>query len=701
MIPIHKVFMPENIDEVIEPLREVLKSGWIGEGPKVQQFEKEIGEFLGAENVTALNSCTSALHLALRLCDVGIGDEVITTPMTCMATNEPIVLTGATPVWADVQPDTGNIDPESIRRKISVRTRVIMVVHWGGYPCDLDEINAIAREHGLKVIEDCAHAWGAEYHGKKIGTHSDFACFSLQAIKHFTTGDGGALICRDAAGHKRARSLRWFGIDREHRQQNQLGVAEWNIIEAGYKFHMNDIAATIGLAQLPHLPGLLAKRRENAAFFNTHLSGLEHVRLMQEQSDRLSSYWLYTIKVDERVRFIEYMNQNGIAASIVHGRNDRHNIFAHYNSSGLEGLDRYSEKMVCIPVGQWVGPEEREKIVKVIRGGGWVDSGTAKPHVVVVSEGPEVPNLTYEKPFNISVMTPDNAKERAHVQCFAEVADLLRLGLQELGYEVRYAGELRKDCTNIVLGYHMMGGARLPEGYDCIPYQLEEITESCLTEVDKMLSTLRSATVVWDFNERNIDFLKARGIPAIHKPLGFHAGIERIQQDREKDTDILFYGSRNVRRLRVLRKLSSEFKLKVLFGVYGKERDDWIARSRIVLSIYYYDTKYFDTVRMSYLMNNRAFTIVEDTPDRQYSDALVYVPFDEIPEACRYYLQKDSLRNSLAEKAFQRFSRERETDFLQRALDPRTLDEARRKTQIVTVVQQGTQRKSWMVEEPT
>ncbi|MFQ5651708.1 MAG: DegT/DnrJ/EryC1/StrS family aminotransferase [bacterium] len=383
MIPMHKVFMPENIDEVMVPLREVLKGGWIGEGPRVREFEHRIAQFLGTEKVTALNSCTSALQLALRLCEVGIGDEVITTPMTCMATNEPIVLSGATPVWADVQPDTGNIDPDSIRSKITLRTKVIMIVHWGGYPCDIAEIQAIAQEHGLKVVEDCAHAWGAVYRDTLVGNHSDFACFSLQAIKHFTTGDGGILVCKHEQDHMRARSLKWFGIDREQRRENELGVAEWDIGEAGYKFQMNDIAATIGLAQLPYLSDLLARRRENAAYYQKHLEDLEHAELLQEKDDRQSAYWLFTIKVDERERFIKHMKQAGVATSIVHMRNDLHSLFANHNRAGLTGLDEFAARMVCIPVGPWVGPAERDKIVTVIRRQEWLRE---KTKVIVVPE---------------------------------------------------------------------------------------------------------------------------------------------------------------------------------------------------------------------------------------------------------------------------------------------------------------------------
>ena len=371
MIPLHQVFMPEDIEEVIASLRETLVSGWIGEGPKVEQLEKRFSEFFGTQHVTLLNSGTSALQLALRLAGVGVGDEVITTAMTCMATNEPIVLCGATPVWADINPETGNIDPKSIAKKIRLRTKAIMLVHWGGYPCDLSEINALAQEHGLVVIEDCAHALGSKYKNQLIGTHSDFCCFSLQAIKHITSGDGGILLCNSQAAHERARSLKWFGIDREKRQQNEFGIAEWDIIEAGYKFHMNDIAACIGLAQFPYIESLLEKRLENADFYYQELDKLKRLSLLERFNDRNSAYWLFTVRVDKQVDFIQHLQANGVAASIVHSRNDQHTLFSNYNSQDLPGLDKFCREMVCIPVGPWLSPENRQQIVEIIKKESW------------------------------------------------------------------------------------------------------------------------------------------------------------------------------------------------------------------------------------------------------------------------------------------------------------------------------------------
>src|SRR3989338_2932841 len=173
-IPVYKVFMPENLDEILEPLRSVLSSGWIKEGPKVREFENLIGNFIGNKKCIELNSGTSALHLAYHLSDIKPGDEVVTTPMTCMAANEPLSLIGAKIVWADINPKTGNIDSKSIKKKITDKTKAIVMMHWGGYPCDINEINEIAQDNGIRVIEDAAHAIGSEYKGRMIGNHSDF-----------------------------------------------------------------------------------------------------------------------------------------------------------------------------------------------------------------------------------------------------------------------------------------------------------------------------------------------------------------------------------------------------------------------------------------------------------------------------------------------------------------------------------------------
>ena len=231
----------------VQLVTQVLESGWLSEGRIVQQFEAALAARLGLCRPVAVNSGTAALHLALALTGVGPGDEVILPAQTFVATGLVILMQGAKPVFADINPLTGNISPTSIAEKITEHTKAIMPVHWGGYPCDLDEINAIADRYDLAVIEDAAHALGATYKGHPIGAISRFTAFSFQAIKHLTTGDGGALCCTDETDSRASVVRRWFGIDRATSQPSILGEREYDITDIGYKYHMNDVAAALGL----------------------------------------------------------------------------------------------------------------------------------------------------------------------------------------------------------------------------------------------------------------------------------------------------------------------------------------------------------------------------------------------------------------------------------------------------------------------
>jgi dTDP-4-amino-4,6-dideoxygalactose transaminase len=362
-IPLFKVFMPES---VMEPLKATLMSGFIGQGPKVAEFERQLSVRIASANVLAVNSATSGLQLALRLAGVANGDEVITTPLTCTATNWAILAQGAIPVWADVDPKTANIDPRAIEPLVTERTKAVMVVHWGGYPADLDEIGTIAKRNGLQVIEDAAHAFGSTYKEAHVGTHSDFGVFSFQAIKHMTTVDGGLLVARDRSAYDRGKLLRWYGIDREAERSDfrcENDVPEW-----GWKMHMNDVAATIGLEQLKHVDGLVARHRDNAAYYDRELKNVRGVRLLEAKPDRVSASWIHTLKVDARDRFITAMKARGIMTSRVHERNDKHSAVAAFRRP-LPQLDGFIAEMVCIPVGWWVGEQERRYIADSIKAG--------------------------------------------------------------------------------------------------------------------------------------------------------------------------------------------------------------------------------------------------------------------------------------------------------------------------------------------
>jgi len=358
-VPLFRVFMPETVTGALD---RVLFSGYIGEGPQVQRFEDALGERIANPQVLAVNSGTSALQLALRLAGVA-GGEVITSPMTCVATNQAILAAGGTVVWADVDPWTGNLSVEDVARRITPRTRAILPVHWAGYPCDLEELGALAAARGLRVIEDAAHAFGATYHGRPIGSHSDFVCFSFQAIKHVTTGDGGAVACRSADACRRGRRLRWFGLDRAVES-----ALRWDqdIAEAGYKFHMNDLAATIGLEQLPHASANLARYRANAAAYDAAFAGLDSVRPLRYAADRESARWIYTLRVRDRRGFADHLRRDGIEASRVHTRNDRYTVFAAARTP-LPGLDEFDAEQISIPCGWWLTADDVGRVIDSVR----------------------------------------------------------------------------------------------------------------------------------------------------------------------------------------------------------------------------------------------------------------------------------------------------------------------------------------------
>jgi dTDP-4-amino-4,6-dideoxy-D-glucose/dTDP-4-amino-2,4-dideoxy-beta-L-xylose transaminase len=390
IIPLFKVFMA---NETSEEVSKVLMSGFIGQGPKVEDFESLLKGYFNNTNVVTTNAATSAEHIALHMLKrneknvkgyhgvafvenqwdgIGSEDEVLTTPLTCTATNWPILANGMKLKWVDVDPNTCNMDLDDLERKISPTTKVIMVVHWGGYPVDLDRLKEIQEKayqlYGFKpvVIEDCAHAFGSTYKGTKIGNHGNICTFSFQAIKHLTTGDGGCAIFPYENQAKRAKLLRWYGINREDNRKDFR--CESDISEYGFKFHMNDINATIGINNLPGVKLNINTTIDNANFYNQELIDVPGVTLLENKSDRQSSYWIYTMKVERQQDFMNKMKECNIMVSRVHERNDIHSCMSEFGTD-LPNLDKLVKEMICIPVGWWVSPEDRQYIVDCIKDG--------------------------------------------------------------------------------------------------------------------------------------------------------------------------------------------------------------------------------------------------------------------------------------------------------------------------------------------
>ncbi|WAC41456.1 DegT/DnrJ/EryC1/StrS family aminotransferase [Pedobacter sp. SL55] len=361
MLPLVKTSIPSR--EILMPLlEEVLYSGYVAQGDTVDEFERKFENYIGGGYTLSLNSGTAALHIALILAGVKEGDEVITTALTAEPTNVAIKMVGAKVRWADVDYETGNISAESVEKAINPRTKAIIVVDYAGIPVDVKRVQEISEKYNIPVIEDAAHALGAKYKGKKTGNHFPFTVYSFQAIKHLTTIDGGALQILDKDLYEKGKIIRWFGLDKK------LTRMDNNIQIQGYKYHMNNVNATIGIAQLAQIENLVHRYIDNGKFFDEHLKGVKAVELINYYPDTEPSYWLYTLKVDNRARFIQMMAENGVMASELHKRNDLHDYLNDFPAE-LPNLDLFYRKMVHIPCGWWVTDTDREKIVALIKKG--------------------------------------------------------------------------------------------------------------------------------------------------------------------------------------------------------------------------------------------------------------------------------------------------------------------------------------------
>lgn len=327
-IQFHKPYITEEeINEVVDSLR----SGWLTMGPKTVEFEEKLMEYifkdspipLASRFAVSFNSCTAALHLALRSIDLKQGDEVIIPTNTFTATGEVVCYFNAKPVIVDVDKDTHNISIDSIRRAISPRTRAVIPVHFAGQPCDMDEIMEISRKHGIHTIEDAAHALPASYKGREIGTIGDMTCFSFYATKTLATGEGGLLTTSSRKWAEKIKILRLHGISKDAwKRYSREGTWYYEVVEAGYKYNMTDIQAALGLAQLRKIEWMLERRRYIAQRYTEAFIGVTQIMVPYVKLDRTSAWHLYVIKLDldslgiDRAAFIEELKNRGIGTSV-------------------------------------------------------------------------------------------------------------------------------------------------------------------------------------------------------------------------------------------------------------------------------------------------------------------------------------------------------------------------------------------------
>jgi len=355
-------------EKSIQLATEVMKSTYVSAGKLAEEFETLLEKRLGIVAPVTVNSGTSALYLALAVAGVKPGDEVILPPQTFIATGLSIMMHHAVPVFTDIQYTSGNIDPESIKEMITDKTRAIIPVHWAGYPCDLDEIKDIAAEYDLAVIEDAAHALGAIYKGRPIGAISRFTAFSFQAIKHLTTVDGGAVCCLNEDDYSQSKRRRWFDIDRENARPSILGEREYNAVNVGYKCHMNDLSAAIGIGNLDGFPSMLKRRQKVAAVYRYNLKNVAGLELLDYKDDRVCAYWLFTMLVERREDFIRALKSRGVPASVVHLRIDNNSVFGGIKTN-LVNQEKFNEKQVSVPVHNGLTDDDVSLIVDTIKKG--------------------------------------------------------------------------------------------------------------------------------------------------------------------------------------------------------------------------------------------------------------------------------------------------------------------------------------------
>lgn len=362
MIRLFSPFVPK---DVYEEVKKTLSSTHLTQGSKVEEFERNFKELFDIEYPVSVNSGTSALELAYELIGIKPGDEVITTPLTCTATNIPLLRLGAKIVWADIEEDTLCIDPTDVFRKVTERTKAIVQVHLGGVMSMVTHLSSSTGDklnQYIPIVSDACQALG-------IFT-GDYTCCSFQAIKHITTGDGGMLVVSNNVDYKKAKLMRWFGIDRERPivddwKSYKTRMMSFDIEVLGTKRHMNDIDATMGIVGLTYYNYVLHYRKN---LFNIYREKLRNIKGIKLIDGGLNTYWLVTVLVERRDDFAKLLYEHGIETNIVQVRNDQYSIFGG-KKANLPIMDKIEGKYISIPIGTHVTVDNAEYICKTIRGG--------------------------------------------------------------------------------------------------------------------------------------------------------------------------------------------------------------------------------------------------------------------------------------------------------------------------------------------
>ncbi len=380
--PPRREFLPFSAPLIEEPEAEevlaTLRSGWLGTGPRVRRFEEAFAAYESVPDAAALNSCTAALHLSILAAGIGPGDEVITTPLTFCATVNTILHAGAVPVLVDVDPRTQSIDSRKVAEKVTDRTKAILPVHFAGRACDMDPLMRVAGEHGLQVIEDCAHAIETTYKGRKAGTFGDFGCFSFYATKNVVTGEGGMAIAKDPAKLARIRVLGLHGMSRDAwKRFGGEGYKHYQVVEYGFKYNMMDLQAAIGIHQLARVEANWRKRERLWRLYDRELKGLGLGLPAPPEPETRHAYHLYTILVDEaelgvsRDAFLDRMTKAKIGVGVHYQSLPEHPVYQErlgWRPEEWPEAMRIGRQTVSLPLSPKMTEDDVRDVVAAARG---------------------------------------------------------------------------------------------------------------------------------------------------------------------------------------------------------------------------------------------------------------------------------------------------------------------------------------------
>jgi dTDP-4-amino-4,6-dideoxygalactose transaminase len=364
------VFNPSTGSDTIKAVVDALADGWLGMGRLTQQFEESIAEFLGLSprRVVAVNTGTSALHIALRLAGVRPGDEVITTSFNYVADHQAIRMCGAEPVMADISEPNLGIDPASAERLIGPRTRALLPLHFAGLPADLKGLYQLAGDHGLRIVEDACHAFGTTIDGQAIGSTGDLACFSFDPVKIVTSLDGGCVVVPDAAGEDQLRLYRFLGVDKEtHLRYKNARAWEYDVVSDGFRYHLNSVSAAVGLSQMTRVAEFIESRRAVCTTYSDAFSGLSWCLPVARSFADVSPF-IYSLRVLDGLRpaFISHMDALGVATGIHFIPVHRHSHFSHCRTDALPTTELVCEQVVTLPLHSLMPPQLINRVVEAV-----------------------------------------------------------------------------------------------------------------------------------------------------------------------------------------------------------------------------------------------------------------------------------------------------------------------------------------------